>query len=206
MRVPAISPSILEGRSGAGLALGLLLLALLVTWLGVVSPLIGWYRARGEALAEQRSLAQHMEALAATLPALRAEAEHARGTIPEATLIFGDTDAVAAAALQGRIEEMARQEDARLASVAILPGEPAGSWRRIGLRIEVDAPFAVVVRLLQSLLNTTPVMTIDEVSLTAAAISVPGRPGTMDAEFTVYAFRRGTLPGRTSRVRQASAQ
>ena len=204
MRLPAISPAMLEGRRGSGVALGLLLVALLLAWLGVVSPLIGWYRARAEAIAEQQSLAEHMEALVATLPALRAEAVHARTAVPQATLIMGDSDAVAAAALQGRIEEMARQQDARLASVAILPGEPAGIWRRVGLRIEVNAPFAVVVRLLQTLLATTPTMIIDDVSLTAAAISTPGRPATMDAEFTVYAFRRGSPPSGGSSMRQAS--
>ncbi|MGH7049799.1 MAG: type II secretion system protein GspM, partial [Acetobacteraceae bacterium] len=62
----------LEGRRGKGLALGLLLIAGLLTWLGVVSPLIGWYRARAAALAERQSVVQHMAALVANLPALRA--------------------------------------------------------------------------------------------------------------------------------------
>lgn len=206
MRASAISGSMLEGRRGAALAAGLTLLVLLIAWLGMAAPLIGWYRARAEALAEQRSVVQHMQAMAADLPALKAEALRARGAIPQATLIEGDSDALAAALLQSRIEELAQRVDARLASVGILPGEPAGNARRIGLRIAVHAPYFVVVHLLQSLLNTEPAMTIDDLSLMGAAISVPGQPATMDAEFSVYAFRRAAPVKRNSPERQASAR
>lgn len=180
----------LAGRSHALVAVGLLLFALLFAWLGVAAPLIGWYRARAEALAERRSVAQHMEALVASLPTLRAEALRARAAMPQVALIAGNSDALAAALLQSRMEELAQRVDARLASIGILPSEPAGSWRRIGLRIAVNAPYSVLVRLLQSLLNTTPAMTIDDLSLIGIAISSPGHPGIMNAEFTVYAFRR----------------
>lgn len=206
MKAPAMSASMLEGRRGKGLALGLLLIAVLLTWFGVVSPLIGWYRARTLALAERESVVQHMEELVANLPALRAEASHAETAVPEAMLIKGRSDAMAAALLQSRIEEMAQRVDAPLASVGIVPGEPAGRWRRIGLRIAVRAEYGVVVGLLRSLLNTTPAMSIDDLSLRGALLSVPGRPVTMDAEFTVYAFRRAAPASRPSPEHQASAR
>ncbi|MGH7079576.1 MAG: type II secretion system protein GspM [Acetobacteraceae bacterium] len=196
----------LEGHRGRALALGLLLIAVLLTWFGVVSPLIGWYRARTLALAERESVVQHMEELVANLPALRAEASHAETAVPEAMLIKGRSDAMAAALLQSRIEEMAQRVDAPLASVGIVPGEPAGRWRRIGLRIAVRAEYGVVVGLLRSLLNTTPAMSIDDLSLRGALLSVPGRPVTMDAEFTVYAFRRAAPASRPAPEHQASAR
>lgn len=180
----------LAGRSHALLAVGLLLFALLFVWLGVAAPLLGWYRTRAGLLAERRSVAQHMEALAASLPSLRAEALHARTAMPQATLIGGDSDALAAALLQSRMEELAQRVNARLTSIGILSAEPAGNWRRIGLRIAVNAPYSVIVRLLQSLLTTTPAMAIDDLSLLGIAISTPGHPGIMNVEFTVYAFRR----------------
>ncbi|MGH7107069.1 MAG: type II secretion system protein GspM [Acetobacteraceae bacterium] len=201
-----MSASMLEGHRGKGLALGLLLIAVLLTWFGVVSPLIGWYRARTLALAERESVVQHMEELVANLPALRAEASHAETAVPEAMLIKGRSDAMAAALLQSRIEEMAQRVDAPLASVGIVPGEPAGRWRRIGLRIAVRAEYGVVVGLLRSLLNTTPAMSIDDLSLRGALLSVPGRPVTMDAEFTVYAFRRAAPASRPAPEHQASAR
>lgn len=206
MKAPAMSASMLEGHRGKGLALGLLLIAVLLTWFGVVSPLIGWYRARTLALAERESVVQHMEELVANLPALRAEASHAETAVPEAMLIKGRSDAMAAALLQSRIEEMAQRVDAPLASVGIVPGEPAGRWRRIGLRIAVRAEYGVVVGLLRSLLNTTPAMSIDDLSLRGALLSVPGRPVTMDAEFTVYAFRRAAPASRPAPEHQASAR
>jgi len=208
MRMPsfAAAPSLPEGRRGTALALGLLAAALLIAWLSLGQPLLGWYRARAQTLAEERALAVHLQALAESLPALRTAARGARTALPPGALVAGNSDAVAAAALQGLIEELARRTDARLASIAILPAEPVGNWRRIGLRLSVDAPFGVLVHLWQALLRATPVMMVDDLSLVGSAIGVPGSPTTLDAEFTVYAFRRAAPPARSVVEQQASAE
>ncbi|HVB66918.1 MAG TPA: type II secretion system protein GspM [Acetobacteraceae bacterium] len=183
--------SLPEGRRGAALALGLLAVAVILVWAGGAAPLLGWYRDRAVRLGEQRMLAAHMAAVAATLPAMQAAARHARAAPPREALLSGSSDAVAAAALQGTVEGITRDAGANLSSVTILPGEPAGAWRRIGLRLDVHAPFAVIVQLLRTMLRAAPPMVVDDLSMAGPALGTPGEPRTIDAAFTVYAFRRG---------------
>jgi hypothetical protein len=202
MRVGALP----EGRRGAALALGLLAIVLAFVWVGAAAPLIGWYQARAVELARQRALAAHMQATVATLPATRAAAKRARGQPAADALLLGNSDAIAAASLQGTIEVIARGAGANLTSIAILPGEPAGAWRRIGLRLEVRAPFAVIVRFLEAVSRGAPPMLIDDLSLTGSAISAPGARETIAASLTVYAFRGANIPPATPDERQAFAE
>ena len=195
-----------EGRRGTALALGLLLIALALAWVGIAAPLAGWYQARARGLAEQRTLAAHMAAMAATLPALRAAARTTRAAPSAAAVLTGGTDAVAAAALQSTVERLASGTGASLSSVTILPGEPAGAWRRIGLQLDVRAPFPVLVRLLQAMLRGVPPMLIDDLSLAGPALQTPGVPRTIDATFTVYAFRRGGILAARGNLREALAE
>jgi general secretion pathway protein M len=188
----AVAPIALpEGARGRALALALLLIAAAAGWACVAAPLLGWYQARAQALAEQRLLAAHMAAVAAGLPDLRTAVGRAAAERPVDALLAGDSDAVAAAALQSTLERIARGVGASVTSVTILPGEPAGAWRRIGLRLELHAPFAVIVRLLQAVMKGAPPMLIDGLSLIGPAYHAAGVPQTIDASFTVYAFRRG---------------
>lgn len=195
-----------EGRQGRALALGLLAIVLVVAWLGLGAPLLGWYRSRAIALGEQQQLAAHMEAVAASLPAMRAAAGRARQVPAAGAVLSGASDAIAAAALQGAIEQIARGVGASLASVAILPAEPAGQWRRIGLRLEVRAPYAVIVRLLAAASQGAPPMLVDDLSLTGSALEGPGVAAVLDAALTVYAFRRDGTPRPAPEERQALAQ
>ena len=83
-----------EGRQGRALALGLLAIVLVVAWLGLGAPLLGWYRSRAIALGEQQQLAAHMEAVAASLPAMRAAAGRARQVPAAGAVLSGASDAI----------------------------------------------------------------------------------------------------------------
>lgn len=195
-----------EGPLGTALAFVLLAVVLLLAWVGVASPLVGWYQARALALETQRSMAAHMSAVAASLPALQAAARRVRAAPRADATLAGNTDAVAAAALQGTIERLARGAGTSLSSITILPGEPAGAWRRIGLRLEIRAPFPVLVHLLRTVLTGEPPMLIDDISFTGPALQGPGLPRRIDATFTVYAFRRGSVPQAPRDMREALAK
>ena len=195
-----------EGRRGAALALGILMVAIGLVWAGIVSPLAGLYQSRARSLEQQRALAAHMEAITATLPAVRAAAEHARQSGPGAgAVLAGDSDAIAAAALQGTVESIARNAGATLSSVAILPGEQAGEWRRIGLRVEAQGSFDVIIQLLNGVLRGMPPMLVDDLSLSRLSIN-DLQPLSLEAGFTVYAFRRGWGSAPPPDERQAFAE
>jgi hypothetical protein len=94
------APLLPTGRVGRMLALGITLVLPLVLWEGVAAPLIARYAKRATVLVERRELASHMERLAAAIPELQRRANHVHNGQDAALLLNGDTDAIAAAALQ----------------------------------------------------------------------------------------------------------
>lgn len=182
--------SLPQGRRGQLLALALTLTVAAVAWVGVVSPLIAWHAEQTERLAERQALAHRMTDLAERLPALKAQAaaRNLSGPAPSA-LLPGNTDAVAGAALQQLVQQMATGVGAPLNSVEVLPAEAVGNYRRIGLHVALSAPWPALVRLLQSIEQAAPPMLIDDLRLRGAPMGNPALP--MDASFTVLAFRGG---------------
>jgi general secretion pathway protein M len=179
------------GRRGQLLALGLTLAVLGGLWAGVAAPLLNWYALRAEQVQARRALARRMAEVAETLPALRDQARHvaAPGRPVEGAVLEGASDAIAAAALQGRLQEMAARAGAPLSSAEALPGEAAGTWRRIGLRVAVHAPWPAIIRLLQAIGTASPRMLVDDLQLRVPPLLLRSGPRPVDASFTVLAFR-----------------
>jgi hypothetical protein len=187
------------GPRGRALALGLTALALLVVWFGIVGPVLGWYSGREEWLEQRSVLARRMADLAASLPQL----EHQVAALPTTkanpdALLPGETDAVAAAALQERVQEMASQAGAPLSSVEMLPATQLGQFRRIGLRVATQAEMANVIHLLQSVGAAKPRMLVDELDLQRHLLLVRPNAPDLDAKFVIYAFRAGAGPARAA--------
>ncbi|MBE7210285.1 MAG: general secretion pathway protein GspM [Gluconacetobacter diazotrophicus] len=197
--LPAALPT---GRAGRLLALGLLVLLLAVAWEAVAMPVIELYRARTERLEDGRDRLARMEALAARLPALRREAAGGQAQNGPAALIDGATDAIASAALQGQVQQMASSLGATLSSSETVSGKAGGDagperggkpradgFRRIGVRISVTAPFAVMVKLLGRIAQSSPVLLVDDLQLHGSRIQLGSNPP-LEASMTVLAFRR----------------
>lgn len=175
--------SLPTGRTGRLLALGLTSLALTVLWLGIVMPLIAWHSDRTEALA-------HLEALAAALPSLQEQAKAVEaGGAGEAALLDGDNDSMASASLQERLQGMFMQAGVQLNSVETLPGDDAGAYRRIGLRISFNASWPVLMTVLKEMHVATPSLLVDELQLTPALHRISTAPGSFDVACAIFAFR-----------------
>ncbi|MGC1294246.1 MAG: hypothetical protein WA869_04330, partial [Alloacidobacterium sp.] len=81
-------------------------------------PLVEWYGERADELAQQEALAQHMEALVAALSTLQEQAKAvAASGAGEAALLDGDSDNMASASLQERLQTMFTQTGVQLHSV-----------------------------------------------------------------------------------------
>ena len=116
-----------EGRRGQFLAVTLVVILAAFLWLGIASPLLTWYEARSVELASRQTLLVHMAERARELPTLKRLAAASRSeAVPPDTLLAGDSDAIAAATLQGVIETMATTAGATLASEEVLPAGAAG--------------------------------------------------------------------------------
>ena len=185
-----VAAALPTGRPGRLLALGITLLVLGLAWFAAVAPLIDWYRDRSENLARRRTYAQHMADLAAQLPALRQRAASLGNSGPAASAVLrGASDAIAGAELQELVQAMASRENVTLTSTETLPVVAAGAYRRIGLRISLSAPYAVVVRLLQAIAEASPRMLVDDVELQGSLLLNRPADAPVDAHLTVLAFR-----------------
>jgi general secretion pathway protein M len=186
----------LSGPRGGALALLALLLAAATVWAAIINPLLSWYQSGAEWLQQQTVLAAHMEQVAATLPDLRRQAEVSAGGPAKASATLPpSSDAVAGATLQESVAALSTAAGATLASVETLPAEPAGAWRRIGVRVALTAPWAVLIRLLESLDAASPPMLTDDLHVHTSAVDVR-QPVThpVQASFTIFAFR-AAAPG-----------
>lgn len=183
-----------DGPRGRLLALGLTLLLIVAAWLAVAEPLLAWHRQVTQDVANRGAVRQRMAAIGESLPELRRQMATG-GTAPVAmALLEGTTDALAGAALQARVRELATVSEVSLTSVETLAAETNGSYRRIGVRISTTCSWPLLIRLLQELEQAAPVMLVDDVQL-QAAVSVAGtvtRPLTVT--LTVLAFRAVTPP------------
>jgi len=188
-----MASSLPTGRRGQILALALTLTVAASAWAGVVAPLLDWSAEQTQRLEQRRALAHRMTELAESLPALQAQAagRDARGPPPSAVLA-GDSDAVAGAALQLLVRQMATGAGTSLSSVEVLPAEAVGGYRRIGLHLTLSAPWPALVALLQSIELATPPMLVDDLRVHGSPLRNVALP--MDASFTVLAFRDGRSP------------
>lgn len=186
----AVMASLPTGRNGRILAAGLALLALFVGWVGLIAPVIDWYQARADQLAGLGSRIVREEALIETLPALKKAAATAAQT-PTRAVLNGTSDAIAGAELQEQVQAMATSANAQLTSIETLPAEQVGSYRRIGVRVELNAMLPVIVALLKSIEEAQPSMLVDDMHLTATPVGPLSVSLPLDGAFTVYAFRVG---------------
>jgi len=186
----AAMTSLPTGRNGRILAACLAVLALFVIWLGFIAPMLDWYDGRAARLTELRVRAAREQALIETLPALKKEAAAAQ--TPARAALIGSTDAIAGAALQEQVQQLATAASAQLTSIETLPADQVGAYRRIGVRVELNAQLPVIVELLKSVEEAQPSILVDELHLTATPVGAGAMQLPLDASFTVYGFRVGT--------------
>ena len=187
----SLATNLPTGRRGHILAAGLAALTLLMFWLAVLLPIMDWYGSRATHLGELRFRAAHEAALIETIPQLKKEANIASQT-PTRAVLIGSTDAIAGATLQEQVQSMATAANASLTSIETLPAEQVGNYRRIGVRVELNAHLPVIVALLSAVEDAQPNMLVDDIHLTATPVGPMNIALPLDAAFTVYAFRVGT--------------
>lgn len=179
-----------EGLRGRILALALSFTVLAALWIGIVAPLTAWYAERAETIDRQTILTRRMAQIAADLPALRAQAAVTQTAAP-VTVLDGTTDAVAGAALQQRLQQIASGLGATLASTELLSGDPAGAYRRIGIRIAVTSSWPVIVRLLDAIAGDTPRLLVNDLQIQAMRASLTDSDPTLNVTMVVFGFRSG---------------
>jgi general secretion pathway protein M len=179
------------GNAGRVTALGITLLLLAVIWFSLVQTSIDLYGEGAERLAHDRLVLARMEQLAASLPALKAQQGDQRQRGQRASItIEGGSDAIAAANLQSRLQDMATGAGGSVTSFETVPATAAtGGYRRIGMRLTIRAPWTVLVALLRNIEESATPMLVDEIEIhSLPSIGLPGVQK-LETSFSVYAFR-----------------
>jgi general secretion pathway protein M len=180
-----------EGPRGRALALGLTALVLAVLWLGVGQPLVQAYANGADELKRRSMLAARMAEVADSLPELQRELAMRRSAdrMPANATLDEKSDALAGAKLQGLVESMSTSAGGHLTSADALPAQQVGAYRRIALRLTVDAGWSELMRLLQAIERATPSMFIDDLQIRAGPTARKTDHPSLYISLTVQAFR-----------------
>jgi hypothetical protein len=176
------------GPRGRTLALALTILVGVSVWFAVIAPLQQWYDDRAELLRRQQAMARRMNSLVETLPTLRREAGNNGAGNTRAVLLTGETDALAAASLQQRIDELAVAAGVRIGSEEILPNQTEGDMRAVAIRVTVAASFHDFTAWLLALARSETPMVVDELQLRGPPVK-PAADLPVDANLTVTSYR-----------------
>ncbi len=182
------------GRRGQILAIGIGLLAIALLWLGIVDPIRSWYDDRAMLLERRQALLVRMQAVASTLPALRTAAaeKQNQGDAADGSVLPGASDAVAAADLQQRIQAMASAAGVNLSAVETLPATTTSKWHRVSLRISMNAPWPVLMQLMQSIETSPTRILIDDVHFHSSTLVTHPTVLPVQASMVVYGFREAS--------------
>jgi hypothetical protein len=187
------------GRRGQLWALILMLIALAGVYFLVVTPLVDLYAGRQSVLENRRTLLPRLKAAAQELPELRTKVSELRAAVgTRRVTLDGSSDAVAAANLQSRIEELAASVGAMISSTESLPAEVRAGSRRIGLRYVLNGPYETLVKLLAKLEAATPPLVVDNLHI-HGRLRAERRGGAaattgLDAGLDVYGYRANENP------------
>lgn len=179
------------GQRGQLLACALALLAAIIFYLGLIAPALDFYGARKDQVDALRTRAAGEAALIEALPQLTKAADVDSRT-PARAVFAGNSDAIAGATLQEQVQNMASSVNAQLTSIETLPGEQAGNYRRIGVRVELSAQLPLVIYLLAAIEEAQPSMLLDDIRLSGTPVSTQNTQLPLDAVLTIYAFRLGS--------------
>jgi general secretion pathway protein M len=188
-----VNAALPSGWQGRLLALAVLAAALATVYVTLAMPLLDFYDDRQALAARERRLIVKLGSVGAELPELQARLARLRAAVAshKATLA-GETDAIASATLQGRLEQYATAAGVTIGSSEILPEEPRGNYHRIGLRLMVNGPYQGLLELVARIETATPPLAIDNLQIRGARSALLRRQAAaiaLDASLEVYGFR-----------------
>jgi Tfp pilus assembly protein PilO len=137
---------------------------------------------------------------------LIAALESARGQIKtqEPKLLSGDTPSVTASDLQETVQSMATREGTQVITTRVLNPEPAGSFSKIGIQLEIGGQIQQIANLVRSIETAPKLLVIDEINVRSLfrPIGFPQPPGLPQASIqnlrvslTVIGFARSQIAG-----------
>jgi len=148
------------------LALGILVLLLASIGLFIIMPLVNGYASDSVVLAENNKLIERYRQQIARKPTLEAELQSLSDLQQDSGYyLTGETEAVAAAALQDYFRALAGTSGAEVKSIQSLPAKTEEGLSRVALRVTLVATTDSFYRLLHSLEGGSPYIFVDHLEL-----------------------------------------
>lgn len=171
------------------LAVAITAVALVLIWLSAIAPALAWYADRADYLAQQQVLAARMQSVAWSAPALQQRLATADAdTLPARAMFDGATDAVAGAALQQAVQDIATHAGATLLSAEMLPATSVGVYRRLSIHVTVSGSWSALTNLLGATLQATPRMLVDDLQFRQTQAIGARDTHPMEAGLTILAY------------------
>ena len=135
-------------------------------YLFVVAPIVTGYTQTDAAVAQAAELLERYRRVAAARPALQERLDALKSRQSEiGTYLSGETDALAGAELQELVNATVAKGGGGLRSVQILPVKADGGFRRIGVRVQMTATIAQVLRVLHGLEAGSTLLFVDNLEV-----------------------------------------
>ena len=97
----------------------------------------------------------------------------------EPKLLTGDTPSVSASDLQETVQAMAAREGTQVITTRVLNPEPAGSFSKIGIQLEIGAQIQQLASLIRGIESSPKLLMIDEINVRSLfrPVGFPQPPG-----------------------------
>jgi ACT domain-containing protein len=132
----------------------------------------------------------------------------------EPKLLTGDTPSVSASDLQETVQAMAAREGTQVITTRVLNPEPAGSFSKIGIQLEIGAQIQQLASLIRGIETSPKLLMIDEINVRSLfrPIGFPQPPGVAQAptqnlriSLVVSGYARAQAAGAVKNEGQASS-
>jgi Tfp pilus assembly protein PilO len=157
----------LSKRERALVVLSAVILLVFVAKYAVVTPFLerrAWVQSELEN--QPQLLAKNLRYLAQNEAILaRLKADRAQIKSQEAKFLTGDTPSVSASDLQETVQAMAAREGTQVITTRVLNREPAGSFSKIGIQLEIGGQIQQIANLVRGIESSPKLLVIDEINV-----------------------------------------
>jgi len=181
----------LEPRERQVVALGILVLALVIVWFGLLQPVVGGFIGRAEERSELTENYKRNAHLLAGISVWRQQAEEQSSTQSQFAIV-APTKALGVENLKQRLNRLAAATGGTVQSVSELPAEGGDNWVRV--RADMQLTMSQLYKSLNRLENEAPYVVVGYVSVVADRATQTGHLATMDVRLELSAPVRVNQP------------
>lgn len=176
-------------------ALALLVTLIVALWGLAVVPYATALDEADRAIAGSHELLTRSLRVAAERPALRAARARLQAELESGSgFLEGDSLELIAAGLQDRVSQLVGRQEGALDSLQTLPFQTEAGFRKVAVRASMTLDTPALQRILHALEAAQPVLLIDNLEISAAALGTAGRARgaeRLTVRFDVFGFVRG---------------